>query len=134
MGKSCKKIAEEIRKDNADIKIMKSETKKTHMENGIVYLADDDYKLDNMVSLFNLLHEIGHARTNEKWMARSEREWRATTWAIFYMNKYGVKIPQWRKDNFQEDIYFWYEFEKSLLKAKPRMKKPNLKLFWREEE
>ena len=119
--------------DYPDIIIKRTEDKKSHIENGMVLLNDEDYNSNNMVSNFNLLHEIGHVYTSEPWTSRAEREWRATTWAIFHMKKYGIKIPEWRKKNFQEDIYFWYAVEKEFTDHEIRMSKAQLKLFWRDE-
>ena len=132
MRESLKSRRDRILKDYADVEVRKTEDKKSHIENGVVCLNKEDYKLDSMVSVFNLLHEIGHVYTNEPWMSRAEREWRATTWAIFHMKKYGIKIPEWRKKNFQEDIYFWYEVEKEFTDHEIRMSKTQLKLFWRD--
>ena len=132
MGRTCKGIMKQIILEHPDITIKKSKTDSSYTENGVIYLAEDDYEPSTMVDVFNLLHEIGHVYTSESWMSRAEREWRATTWAIFHMKKYGVKIPNWRKDNFQDDIYFWYNFEKALTGKKIRMSKSQLKLFWRD--
>ena len=134
MGRTCRERGKQILSDYSGITVKKSEKNKSFMKNGTIYLMEEDYALDNMVSLFNLLHEIGHVYGDEKWMSRAEREWRATTWAILHMKKYGVKIPQWRKKDFQDDIYFWYEIEKTFTENKIRMNKTQLKLFWRDEK
>ena len=134
MGRSCKSIKERILADYPDVKVEHTEEKQSHAVDDTIYLNDQDYEPRTMVALFNILHEIGHVYTHEKWMPRSEREWRATTWAIFHMKKYGIRIPEWRKKNFQEDVYLWYLLEKEFLHTDMRMKKQNLKLFWNEQE
>ena len=134
MGRSCKEIKKRILKDYPDVKVEQTADKRSCAEGDTIYLSKEDYEPKKMVDLFNILHEIGHVYTSEKWMPRAEREWRATTWAIFHMKKYGIRIPEWRKKNFQEDIYFWYELEKAFFNRDMRMKKQNLKLFWNEQE
>ena len=130
MALSCKKIKEKIFKDYPWIKFERS-TFGSQERDGVVYLADDDYDPKTMVDLFNILHEIGHAFTSEPEDSRAEREWMATMWAIFHMKRYGIKIPEWRKENFQDDIYKWYNLEKELGRSH-RMSKSALKLRWRE--
>lgn len=134
MRKSCKRILEEIKRDFPDVPFEKTDEKNSFAKNGKIYLVPDTYDGKTMVGLFDVLHEIGHVYGDEKWMFRSEREWRASTWAIMMMRKYGIKLPAWRKKNFQDDIYFWYEVEKAFLVDKNRMSKTQLKLFWRDEE
>lgn len=129
MGRSKR---QQIMGDYPCVTVKHTEEKESHTENGIVFLNDEDYSSNTMVANFNLLHEIGHVYTSEPWMSRAEREWRATTWAIFHMKKYGIKIPDWRKKNFQDDIYFWYEVEKTFTNHKIRMNMTQLELFWRD--
>jgi len=128
---SYKGIKKRIVEDFPEIRFEKSENRTSYMEDGVVYLKEEDYNPKTMVALFNILHEVGHVLTSEPYMGRSEREWRATMWAIFVAKRYGVTIPDWRKENFQKDIYFWFEVEKQLLKTKPRICKTALKLQWR---
>ena len=133
MGRvSYKKIKEKIQNDYPNIKMVPSDNKHTHAKDGVIYLLPKDYNPKDMVAIFNILHELGHVFNDKPDMRRHEREWRATTWAIDAAEKYGVTIPQWRKDNFQADVLFWYGMEKDMLKLKCNMNRRTLKLKWRD--
>ena len=66
-------------------------------------------------NLFKTLHEIGHCQTFETKQNKVTREFLATQWAIFFSQKYNVKLCQSSKKQWQEYIY-------SFTKAKNKSK------------
>ena len=91
------------------------ETECLYMETPVVICFRlKDYLKCSEVDLFDLLHEIGHAKTDKEGNSRCVREYEATKWAIKHAKKYGVILPDWRRKEFQDDILFWKKMEKGL--------------------
>ena len=72
-----------------------------------VYISKNQYENADAESVFNLLHEIGHLKSNKPGMKRCEEEYYATVWAIKKSKKYNIKIPKYIRNSYQEYIYNW---------------------------
>ena len=80
-----------------------------HVPEKIIYLCLDKYFNPTVNSVFDMMHEIGHIKTNLPGMKRCEEEYHATVWAIKEAKKYKLEIPQKRKDVYQNYIWYWRE-------------------------
>ncbi len=69
-------------------------------------------------SLFDLLHEVGHIKTNTSKMKSCEREYYATVWAIKEIKKYGYMITDQRKREYQN--YIW-KFRETAIKHRAKV-------------
>jgi hypothetical protein len=78
----------------------------------IIYLYSKGFLYPDTIFIFDLLHEIGHIKTNIKGMKRCEEEYYATQWAIKEMKKIGLKLPDKRKQEFQNYIWKWRIYKK----------------------
>ena len=79
--------------------------------------------------VFDMLHEVGHLKTNKKGMKRCEEEFYATEWAIKEMKKYKFELSQKDKQIFQNYIWQWRE-RGIKLKGKNMPSKEQLTLVW----
>ena len=79
--------------------------------------------------VFDMLHEIGHLKTNKKGMKRCEEEYYATEWAIKEMKKYKFDLNQRDKRIFQNYIWQWRETGLKL-KGKNMPSEKQLTLKW----
>lgn len=94
-----------------------------------IYIPTRSLLSPTNISLFDLLHEIGHLRTNKIKMKRCLQECLATRWAIGESKKYGVVIPKWRQRQFNEDVEKW-KLIAIKHNAKNMPKPSELKLDW----
>lgn len=72
---------------------------------GEIYMNEKEFNKCTNIILFDLLHEIGHVKNTKITMPVYYGEYVATKWAIEHCSEYGIKIPAWRKNDFQNDIY-----------------------------
>jgi hypothetical protein len=75
----------------------------------IIYIYYKGFLYPDEIFIFDILHEIGHIKTNTKGMKRCEEEYYATQWAIKEMKKIGLKLSNKRKQEFQNYIWKWRE-------------------------
>ena len=97
-----------------DCYIGKTEEKTSYCELNTkrIYLSSNDWDNPTNETLFSLLHEIGHIKTNTKGMKRCEEEFYATMWAIKELKKLGLSISNKRQKEYQTYIY-----KSSIIKA-----------------
>lgn len=117
--KKCKAIRDSILKDYPEYEyyIMDCQSHCDYMSKPRkIYLNEQEFNNCTHVILFDILHEIGHAKTNRVGQTRCLREYNASKWAIEHCKEYGVRLPEWRRKNFQEDIYKWKKKEKEVMK------------------
>ena len=69
-----------------------------------IYINLNDFLNPTYRSLFDLLHEIGHIKTNTNKMRRFEEEYYATVWAISKYKKYNIKLSSSDKRDFDKYI------------------------------
>lgn len=74
-----------------------------------IHFPIKNFKDPSKREVFDLLHEIGHLKTNKKGMKRCEEEFYATQWAIKQMKKYNFDLNKKDKEIFQDYIYKWRE-------------------------
>lgn len=74
-----------------------------------IHFPIENFKDPNVREIFDLLHEIGHLKTNKKGMKRCEEEFYATQWAIKEMKKYNLELDSINKHIFQNYIWKWRE-------------------------
>jgi hypothetical protein len=131
MKKSVNLVFYEIMNKNKDIQFrFTNETVPwCHIPEKIIYICCSEFSNPTVEGLFDLLHEIGHIRTNTKGMKRCEEEFYATQWAIKEMKKYGYVIPAKRKNEFQNYIWEWRE-RSFTFKGKNIPSKEKLTLVW----
>jgi len=115
--------------NDIDIRISSDPTASCYIEEKIIYICMDDFIKPTNESTFDLLHEIGHIRTNTSKMKRCEQEFFATQWAIDEFKKCGYSISDKRKKEFQNYIFKWRETGIKL-KAKNMPTKEQLILNW----
>ena len=95
-----------------DYRIEKCATQCLTDKNPVAILFNkEDYENCTEEDVFDLLHEIGHAKTNSDHNARCVREFEATKWAVAHAPEYGIKISEKRKKIFQDDVYYWREIQ-----------------------
>lgn len=78
-------------------------------EIGNIYFTYEKYKNPTERDLFDLLHEIGHIKTNKTGMKRCMEEYLATQWALDHAKKYKVKVTKGLINIFQKYIWDWRE-------------------------
>lgn len=94
-----------------------------------IHFPISDFKNPGKRQVFDLLHEIGHLKTNKKGMKRCEEEFYATQWAIKEMKKYDLELDLRNKSIFQNYIWKWRETSVKL-KGKNIPNKEQLTLKW----
>lgn len=100
-----------------------------HVPEKEVHLTIRGYAEPTDEDVFDILHEIGHIKTNLPGMKRCEEEFYATQWAIKEMKRYKFDIPLKRKREFQKYIWDWRETGLKL-RAKNVPSKEELTLVW----
>ncbi len=78
-----------------------------YLDSKTIYVSIIQYEKANAESIFNLLHEIGHIKTNKPGMKRCEEEFYATEWAIKEINNLNIKLEDRVKTSYQSYIYNW---------------------------
>ena len=94
-----------------------------------IHFPLSEFRNPDSRSLFDLLHEIGHLKTNTKGMKRCEEEFYATQWAIKQMKEYCFDLSPDDKEIFQNYIWQWRETGIKL-KGKNIPSKEQLTLKW----
>jgi Zn-dependent peptidase ImmA (M78 family) len=94
-----------------------------------IHFPMDRFNKPNSRDVFDMLHEIGHLKTNKKGMKRCEEEFYATQWAIKEMKKYKLKLSDVDKKIFQDYIWNWRNTSIKL-KGKNVPSKEHLTLTW----
>lgn len=94
-------------KDEITLCFTKEKTPFCRYELKNIYFRYEIYKNPTENDLFDLLHEIGHIKTNIVGMKRCEEEFFATQWAIDNMKKYNVTISKDLLSDFQNYIWMW---------------------------
>lgn len=100
-----------------------------YLQDKEIHFPLSDFKNPDSRAVFDLLHEIGHLKTNKKGMKRCEEEYYATQWAIKEMKKYHLELHPVDKDIFQHYIWKWRETGMKL-KGKNMPSKQQLTLVW----
>ena len=100
-----------------------------HLKEQEIHFPIANFNNPNSRDVFDMLHEIGHLKTNKKGMKRCEEEYYATQWAIKEMKKYKFKLKDEDKKIFQEYIWNWRETGIKL-KGKNMPNKNQLTLIW----
>ena len=62
-------------------------------------------QVSSVKATFELLHEIGHCENNNSTMRRCEAEYYATEWALRKCREYGIDVPQYLVDKYQDYVY-----------------------------
>lgn len=60
---------------------------------------------NSIVSLFTLLHEIGHCENNNSKMRRCEEEFYATQWALDKCKELKIDVPDKIVEKYQRYVY-----------------------------
>ena len=80
-----------------------------NLESKIIRLEKNYYDKPSEWGFFTLLHEIGHIMTNNNKQKRCLQEYLATQFAIDKCKEYGVVIPEYITDTYQDYILKWRE-------------------------
>ena len=91
-----------------------------------INFREEEYDDPSNLTIFILLHEIGHLETNTLFMPQCEKEFLATQWAIKEMKKLKFVPPVWVQKEYQKDI--WNKCNKDF--PKDRKKRKELTLVW----
>ena len=75
-----------------------------YLDSKKIYINLNDFIYPTYRSLFDLLHEIGHIKTNTNRMRRFEEEYFATEWAIVQAKKYNIILSSYDKQDFDDYI------------------------------
>lgn len=67
---------------------------------------------NSALSVFTLLHEIGHIETTKSYMRRCESEYYATKWALERCKEYGITVPEKTIRTYQD--YIWRELDRGV--------------------
>lgn len=116
-------------KNEIEFRFTSKSTPYCHVPEKIIYLRLDKFFEPTENSVFDMLHEIGHIKTNTSKMKRFEEEYYATVWAIKEAKKYKLELSQKRKDEYQNYIWDWRE-RSIKLKGKNIPSKEKLVLAW----
>lgn len=94
-----------------------------------IYFPINNFANPGSKDVFDMLHEVGHLKTNKKGMKRCEEEYHATQWAIKEMKKYDFDLSDRHKKLFQDYIWKWRDTGIKL-KGKNMPSKKQLTLTW----
>ena len=75
-----------------------------YLETRTIYINLNDFIFPTNRSIFDLLHEIGHIKTNTSKMRRFEEEYSATKWAIVQAKKYNITLSLSDRKDFDDYI------------------------------
>lgn len=89
----------------------------------------EDYFDNKRLHIFDLLHEIGHIKTNLPGMKRYEEEFYATQWAADRLKEYDGSISKKEKELYQDYLYRWRE-RSIACGGKNVMSKESIKIKW----
>lgn len=116
-------------KNEIDFRFTNEPVSYCYVPEKIIYMYFKGFLNPDVSFIFDILHEVGHIKTNTKGMKRCEEEYYATEWAIKEIKKIGLKLPNKRKQEFQDYIWKWREIGIKL-KAKKIPSKEQLILIW----
>lgn len=96
-----------IMNDNPNIRVIEtfSDTPSCIRSINVIFFNKASFINPGMNDLFDLLHEIGHFKTNTNEMTKCMQEFLATKWAIDNMGRYNVKVTKKRIKEYQKYIY-----------------------------
>ena len=94
-------------KNEIEFRFTSGEVPYSHVPEKIIYLKLKAFFEPTISSVFDMMHEIGHIKTNVSGMKRCEEEFYATVWAINESKKYKLNLSQKRKDEYQNYIWYW---------------------------
>lgn len=104
-----------------------SEVSYCELDTKKIFFFNEDWDNPTNETIFTLLHEIGHIKTNTKEMKRCEEEFYATDWAIKEFKKLNLSLSKNRQREYQEYIYKYRNYaEKRKCKNIPTIEEMTL--------